>query len=232
MRTALRAGNTVIDAGGRLSAPNLRSAHRLQGDEFYKWWNPCGIVDGKFVNLAPDDAPILQPDMPGGRACLYRDTGWRDVEIVYQWTGIRHQQGAPLLCINKDDPMFGIGVWIETEILPPATIIVAWQIGRQPSDIYVPSNDESNTWIRGGPTYGEGRQYEIKMRVKNGRMKGYVDGVEYISIEVPEGLRDSTIHGMSLDVNGMDNLPSGRVANADCGIYPYVIREIPESEEL
>jgi len=187
--------------GQKIAVRGLRSNHRLPGQS--NWWNPCGIADGYFTNLAPDSGATGQPDIPGARAGLYEDTGIVNASVELTWNGVDHVGAGPAACINPDADDFGLGLWFENNIY--GGVVALWALGRRPSDIRLIATAPDAGYYSGQPIV-------LRMDVTGDIVKCYRDGDLMITETVPAELAGSAIHGLSVDVNGM----SPRLPNAPC----------------
>ncbi len=190
----------------------LRSNHLLPGAS--NWWNPCGVVNGFYTNLAPDDGDIMQPDVPGARAGMYQDTGVSNVSVELVWRGFDRYQAGPMVCINPDASDFGIGFWYEKLIYGGTAVL--WALGRQPSNIRMIAQKNDSGY------HASGSHMTLRMDVIGDVVKCYRDGVLMMTETVPAELVGSTIHGLSVDVNKADP----RLPRQPCAVAPYKVRAI------
>ena len=192
--------------GEKIAVRGLRNNYRLPGQS--NWWNPCGIADGYFTNLAPDSGAIGQPDIPGARAGLYEDTGIVNASVELTWNGVDHVGAGPAACINPDADDFGLGLWYEN-LLYGGTVVL-WALGRQPSDIRIIAlQNDAGYHTTGTPV-------TLRLDVTGDVVKCYRDNELMITETVPAELAGSTIHGLSVDINGMTpRLPDQPCAPVD-----------------
>ena len=188
----------------------LRSNHLLSD----KWWNPCGVVNGYYTNLAPDDGPIGKPDNPGARAGLHENTGQKNVSVEVVWYGNSQYGAGPTVCINPDAKDFGLGFWYE-KLLYGGTLVL-WALGRQPSDIRMIA------CLNDAGYHTDGTPVKLRMDVIGNSVKCYRDNELMITETVPDELVGSTIHGLSVDVNAAQP----RQPNLPCAVAPYTWRAI------
>lgn len=212
-KAATNLEGTRLEVGGDLlHLPPWRSAHRLPGQS--NWWNPAGVVNGYYTNLAPDDAPIMLPDAPGARAVLYEDTGLEECTISCVWTGAHDAGtiGGPIACVNPDAPEFSLCFVYEFGIFGGTW--ACWHLGRQPDDIELIVPDA----IKNEPTgHVSGVPVELSIQIVGNQAICRADGVEKINYTIPVSLRGSTIHGVLIDVNG------SRQPNEPVLVAPYTI---------
>lgn len=121
--------SAVLIDGNKVTLPAWKSAHLLSGAS--NWWDRAGVVGGYFTNLDPDTGAAQQPNNPGGRACLYQETGLPNVSIECDWHGIHGAGCFPVVCIDETNAAFGIGFWREI-FLGQWRV---WELGKQPDDI-------------------------------------------------------------------------------------------------
>ena len=236
---AATAREVLVNAFGSIvdgNAVPLTSAHTLAGAS--DWWDPIGIVydGGKqwFTNPNPDQGAAAQPSNSGARACAFNDTGFTDVSV----SSTRHSavggHSGPVVCINPDDTKFGLALFLEDFYGTGALSYVLWELGRQPDDL-------DPILFAFAPNRVEGHDVVLRMDVEGGILKCYADDVlitwiggstTYDISALAPGLLNSTLHGMSVDVNGdgpqtaamkLGTVPFERQGNIPCGIYPTVI---------
>jgi len=209
-------GSRVRYAGKRIVSNRLRSAHTLPGQSNY--WDVGGIVDGFYTNTNPDQGAIAQPDNPGGRCAFYEDTGAVDVDVSVLWPGNYSTQGncGPIVCINPDVAAFGLCFYYEQLLF--GGVYVVWLLGRQPSDITIHAFGAI-----GAGEHAEGDPLELKMSVRGDTVYCYANGNYRMACVIPAALQGSTLHGVSIDVNGVP----GRPANLPVAVAPHtVVREV------
>lgn len=202
---AMSLGGSIVKlVGSRLRCSKWQSSHRLAGAS--NWWNPAGIVNGYFTNLAPDAGAAGQPNHPGGRASLYRETGITDVTIAVTWSGVHDgEQGGPMVCVTPSATEFALGFAYEPAIFGGAWVL--WQLGRQPDNI----NALASVSDPGGHT--DGVPVVLSMEVTGTQVVCKADGVVKISAQtIPAALQGSTKHGVWVDVQAygpprVGNLP-------------------------
>mgnify|MGYP003404851997 FL=1 len=193
-----------------LGRKSLRSNHLFSD----KWWNPCGVVNRYYTNLAPDDGPIGKPENPGARAGLHENTGVKNVSVEVVWCGNSQYGAGPTVCINPDAKDFGLGFWYE-KLLYGGTLVL-WALGRQPSDIRMIA------CLNDAGYHTDGAPVKLRMDVIGNSVKCYRDNELMITETVPDELVGSTIHGLSVDVNAAQP----RQPNLPCAVAPYSWRAI------
>jgi hypothetical protein len=216
-------GSRILAGGTRVLLPAYKSFHRVAG--LSSAWRAAGVIDGHFVNLNPDDFPQGDNAGPGGRAGLYQDIGTNNYTITYtqEFNAVAgaYVQSAPLVCIDLDDPRFGLALWYESQLYGGAWVV--WEIGRLPEDIVVHTNADTgiacaelDIGLIPDDVY---TQLEIKMVVANGRIQAYGNGVLQFDFPIPAGLLGSTLVGMSIDIGFDPARP--RPPNIPTGLAPY-----------
>lgn len=181
------------------------SAHGFYPD----WWNRIGLnAEGNWANLDPDDAPIMQPDAPGGRSALIVATPWKNVTVTCTWLGdhskgvggvLAHAEGSEShggLSFCREPDLFG-GLW------------VLWAIGTFPDEIYVIA-------ATSGPPHADGTPAVLGITTIGSQVICTVDGEEVLSEIVPHGPGNSLhYHGLVIDVNTVPGRPAGLSVFAD-----------------
>jgi hypothetical protein len=245
MVSSIDAGTAPNVTGFTLfDTPLITSFHTLTGAS--SWWDPIGTVvkDGKqwFTNPNPDQGPAAGSNGAtgsGARAGVFTDTGLTDVSVSSTRHSAPRGHSGPVVCINPDDTKFGLTLFLEDFFGTGALSYVLWELGRQPSDIDLVASASA-------PNRVEGHDVVLRMDVEGGILKCYADDVlitfkhrytdlvstTYDISTLAPGLLNSTLHGMSVDVNGdgpqtdamkLGTVPFERQGNIPCAIYPTLI---------
>lgn len=219
--------------------PIITSFDTLAGAS--SWWDPIGTVvkDGKqwFTNPTPNQDPAAGTNGStgsGARAGVFTDTGLTDVSVSSTRHSAPRGHSGPVVCINPDDTKFGLALYLEDFYGNGALSYILWELGRQPSDIDLVASASA-------PNRVEGHDVVLRMDVEGGILKCYADDVlitwiggstTYDISTLAPGLLNSTLHGMSVDVNGdgpqtaamrAGTVPFERQGNIPCAIYPTLI---------
>lgn len=187
----------VAAIDGVVPRTRIISAHHAYSD----WWNPCGVHNGYWTNLAPDQAPIMQPDAPGGRAAAVQATPWRDVEVTVTWPGV-HADGAGGPIIHAEGTEFhgGLAFCCEPELL--GGLWVLWGIGLQPDGIVLLGAASAAAHVDGTPVV-------LGISLAGETVTCTVDGTPVIVEDFPHDDDDSLhFHGVVVDVNGVPGRPA------------------------
>ncbi len=240
MVSSIDAGTASNVTGFTLFDPPLiTSFDTLAGAS--SWWDPIGTVvkDGKqwFTNPNPDQGPAAGSNGAtgsGARAGVFTDTGLTDVSVSSTRHSAPRGHSGPVVCINPDDTKFGLALFLEDFYGTGALSYVLWELGRQPDDL-------DPILFAFAPNRVEGHDVVLRMDVEGGILKCYADDVlitwiggstTYDISALAPGLLNSTLHGMSVDVNGdgpqtdamkLGTVPFERQGNIPCAIYPTLI---------
>lgn len=182
---------------GVVPRTRMFSAHH----DFPDWWNPCGIVNGHWTNLAPDDAPIMQPDAPGGRSMAVMVTPWADVEVTVTWPGV-HADGAGGPIIHAEGTEFhgGLSFCYEPDLF--AGLWVLWGIGLQPDEVVLLA-------ASGSPAHVDGTPVVLGISLAGETVTCTVDGAPVIVEEFPhDDAGPMHYHGVVVDVNAVPGRPA------------------------
>lgn len=203
-------GTRLAVAGTRLAVPSWRSCHHLPGAS--SWWDRCGIHNGWFTNLNPDQGAIAQPNNSGARCAVYQETGRANITVTTTWAG-NHGGGVggPMVCVDPDDNDFGLCFLYEYDLFDGTWVL--WAMGRQPDDLRVVAS------LNDPDAHVDEVDMVVSMVVDDGEVRCYADDVLKITEDIPAGLVGSTLHGIAVDVNAA----VGRPANLPVIQAPYTI---------
>lgn len=100
MRSAIRAGLTVLLASAVMVAPAIAETDRWAGDgglpRFYDWTKPVPHQPGRMLRAEPAPATVSLPDAGRAERILYSSTDWRDPRRAITVSGIVFfPKGAP-----------------------------------------------------------------------------------------------------------------------------------------
>lgn len=190
----------ALNTGAKLAIPsakfqNWHSSHYLLGA--YDWWNPCGIVDGHYTNLAPDQDQAILPWNPGGRSSLWRETGLTDLKLSVEWPGVHADGECGLMaCMVEDESEFALGFNYESGL----GSWVLWELGRQPNEISaIDLTVDAHT---------DGEPVTLSVEISGTTITCKANGVTKITHTIPAALQGSTRHGIFVDVNRVEGRPA------------------------
>lgn len=198
----------ALNSASKIAIPsakfqNWHSSHYLSGA--YDWWDPCGIVDGHYTNLQPDQEQAILPNNPGGRSSLWRETGLSDLTVSVTWPGV-HADGecGLMMCVSPNETEYALGFNYESAL----DAWVLWKLGRQPDDIAALALTVDATHVDGTPVV-------LSCTISGSTITCKADGVTKITnagspagFAIPAGLIGSTRHGIFIDVNRVTGRPA------------------------
>jgi hypothetical protein len=197
---------------------NEHSSHLVAGHQ--NWFNPCGIVNGHYTNLNPDNEQAALRDNPGGRAYMFRETGAANVTLEVVWPGVHSEDGLAyhgecgiLACVDLANPAYGMGFNYESGF---GAWVLWGAVGREPYNIamagYSILDAQSEAWPSGTPA-------TLRVEISGSSIVCKVDGVIKCSATIPAALVGMTKHGVYVDVNRVP----GRPANLPGLVAPFTV---------
>jgi hypothetical protein len=202
IKTKILTGSDIVDFGtSSIEHYSLRDAYaNVPGGE--QLWNKSGrSYNGYFINPNPDRTRIGEWGTAGTRTMSYLDTGDTDVSIEMTWAGTVDWGISPIVQINPDSPALGLGYWFEPLLFG---LGILWNIGQYTNNIQAKGQYSHQTggyvYPGGGPT--DRQPQKIRMDVVNGWVNCHYFGRLMLSFPVLDDCRDSTLHGVSTDING------------------------------
>jgi hypothetical protein len=104
---------------------NLQDFPQVQSN----WWDTCEAVDGQYRNVNPTGTPQQEPNVSGGRAGMYQETGAVDVTITITEANSGFYNGGTtpadlagagtLHCVNPNAPEFVVANSKSSESIVP-----------------------------------------------------------------------------------------------------------------